>query len=655
MGFTTSRMILSTGVEDEKKAIEILSKEKKYTQKPTPEQIAQQQKLLRPKSGYRATAQPRGIFGAFAQGIGGLFGSLGGVLGGLFGAPQYPTMTTTMPQQPIGIVGKGRGRYGRFNAFANSSLFESNFNPKAKPSKQDLIAALEDCKTRDEVKWFYEEYVKGKMLEAEFNRPIFEDTETEPSDSMAVLVAKIKKTLEGPVAQSFDEEIEMPQATRVSSPISTPTEDVAAKPAQQLKSSIGTTSPALTSNSYTALTGKRITKDGIYGFKGTIKGAQVAALRSNFRRPTSPTTSSPYTPDQLNQMRRAAFIGKGRGRYGRALPLIAGLAENAADMYVSHRYGRRKKLINEKIDSIEDRKKILKEFDRYEEGSYNEENAPKDTDDMSVLRAKLKKVVETGKLKKRKNFLQKGWDATAATWKGTMRTVGTVLGFNQQIGDSVQQGQMNAARVNGITQNGTAVDVLADRAENIAPNGKPFEENDILYLTNNGYSREDAITLLSKDPKYNKIKQATARQAVSNPIKSQIRTQDTVKQQRPVAVSKPVAQVKGAGNDQINALLQEQKQTNQLLNAILQAIVSNGQKMAVATSNASSGSGRDSTHHGRGGSKEDIYAIAAAAGNIAGGARSSRYGAPGYMTTEQNRGKPYTPILNSLDAFSYPH
>ena len=67
---------------------------------------------------------------------------------------------------------------------------------------------------RDELKWFYNEYVKGKMPEAEWNIPNFDSTNNSPQDSMIVLRAKIKKTLQGPVAQAFDEEIEIPTATR---------------------------------------------------------------------------------------------------------------------------------------------------------------------------------------------------------------------------------------------------------------------------------------------------------------------------------------------------------------------------------------------------------------------------------------------------------
>ena len=38
----------------------------------------------------------------------------------------------------------------------------------------------------------------------------------------------------------------------------------------------------------------------------------------------------------------------------------------------------------------------------------------------------------------------------------------------------------------------------------MAPNGKPYEENDINYLISKGYTKADAIDTLSKDPKYAK-------------------------------------------------------------------------------------------------------------------------------------------------------
>lgn len=41
----------------------------------------------------------------------------------------------------------------------------------------------------------------------------------------------------------------------------------------------------------------------------------------------------------------------------------------------------------------------------------------------------------------------------------------------------------------------------------LAPNGKPYEANDIKYLLNKGYTQEDAIKLLSTDPKYAKEKE----------------------------------------------------------------------------------------------------------------------------------------------------
>lgn len=40
--------------------------------------------------------------------------------------------------------------------------------------------------------------------------------------------------------------------------------------------------------------------------------------------------------------------------------------------------------------------------------------------------------------------------------------------------------------------------------EYIAPNGKQYERNDVVYLMRNGYSKRQAIKFLSQDEKYRK-------------------------------------------------------------------------------------------------------------------------------------------------------
>ena len=51
-----------------------------------------------------------------------------------------------------------------------------------------------------------------------------------------------------------------------------------------------------------------------------------------------------------------------------------------------------------------------------------------------------------------------------------------------------------------------------------APNGTAFEENDIAYLVTQGYSRDEAITYLSKCPKYQKTTFATVKEAAKAEI-----------------------------------------------------------------------------------------------------------------------------------------
>ncbi len=55
--------------------------------------------------------------------------------------------------------------------------------------------------------------------------------------------------------------------------------------------------------------------------------------------------------------------------------------------------------------------------------------------------------------------------------------------------------------------NRSATEIIGDAGStscvNLAPNGMVYEENDIQYLVNQGYTVDDAIVELSKAPKYN--------------------------------------------------------------------------------------------------------------------------------------------------------
>ena len=140
-------------------------------------------------------------------------------------------------------------------------------------------------------------------------------------------------------------------------------------------------------------------------------------------------------------------------------------------------------------------------------------------------------------------------------------------------------------------------------AKETAPNGEHYEENDIKYLMDNGYSRDEAINLLSKEDKYTKKKEITA--AENKPlVQNSKQVQDTVAQakeniknittvkedevtkpieetiqdeqkekERTTAISEQQTNI-GYGN-KLDILISEQQKTN----ALLEAIIELGNKM----------------------------------------------------------------------------
>jgi hypothetical protein len=90
-----------------------------------------------------------------------------------------------------------------------------------------------------------------------------------------------------------------------------------------------------------------------------------------------------------------------------------------------------------------------------------------------------------------------------------------------------------------------------------APNGKTYEENDIKYLMNNGYTKEDAIKFLATHEKYTKKEEKTSTGAVSN--KSATEKKEITNPSDNISIQ----------------MLEAQNRTNELLSAILQAITNN--------------------------------------------------------------------------------
>ena len=221
--------------------------------------------------------------------------------------------------------------------------------------------------------------------------------------------------------------------------------------------------------------------------------------------------------------------------------------------------------------------------------------------------------------------------------------------FNRKIGSSVAKGKDRAQRINAATANGTQYAAIVDgetkstsagQANEVAPNGKPYEENDIRYLMNNGYSREDAITLLSRHGKY-------AKKALENPIQAQKQNQEQharALENRTRAEAQAAVQTSSSMNgDKMDVLISEQKQTNQLLGAILKAITANGKDADKETSPPKPESTPQPTQ------RHNPYAVAFGAKSILDDMARTRSGDRGYMSQIGNN--PYG-IIGNLDRFS---
>ena len=245
------------------------------------------------------------------------------------------------------------------------------------------------------------------------------------------------------------------------------------------------------------------------------------------------------------------------------------------------------------------------------------------------------KVVQSQEESKRQAWLKKNGQPASPTQT-----------FNQRIGQSVVKGKARAQRINAITKNGTRYDAVVDeetkttndgKVSEIAPNGKPYEENDIQYLMKNGYSREDAITLLSKHEKYTK---KTAESSIQAQKKVQDQRVQAIEIQKKAEAQRTGKTSASYSEDKMDILISEQKQTNQLLGAILKAITGNA-KEADKAAEAPKPAPKPQ--------RPDPYAVALGTKDILDRMAFTRSGGPGYMTQIGNN--PFG-IIGVLDTFS---
>lgn len=98
----------------------------------------------------------------------------------------------------------------------------------------------------------------------------------------------------------------------------------------------------------------------------------------------------------------------------------------------------------------------------------------------------------------------------------------------------------------------------ASRTNEVGPNGLPYSQNDIDYLTNNGLSREDAIKTLSQDPKYTTNKDTAI---VSDITPSQSATSNSISQSN--------YSYNNDLSDKLDKLIKLQTQNNQMMSALV--------------------------------------------------------------------------------------
>ena len=89
--------------------------------------------------------------------------------------------------------------------------------------------------------------------------------------------------------------------------------------------------------------------------------------------------------------------------------------------------------------------------------------------------------------------------------------------------EDVKSSLSNKKKTKEILNNIVAKQVKVKDPNIYGPNGRRYNENDINYLTKNGYSKEAAIELLSKDTKYTdpSIKDAI-KHAIGDEIKASV-------------------------------------------------------------------------------------------------------------------------------------
>ena len=190
------------------------------------------------------------------------------------------------------------------------------------------------------------------------------------------------------------------------------------------------------------------------------------------------------------------------------------------------KWGRGLKEFNEYIhryDSFGDTKNLntmdeIKEYIKDIPNDFGGDNKITDDDNLTVARAKALKLRELYDEELRKNnqySLESQMEAQTIDVNAPPSTVQSENGkpVSTEIapnGKPYEENDIQHLLNKGYTMEDAIKFLSTDpkyAKEILAPNGKPYEANDIKYLLNKGYTQEDAIKLLSTDPKYAREKE----------------------------------------------------------------------------------------------------------------------------------------------------
>ena len=300
------------------------------------------------------------------------------------------------------------------------------------------------------------------------------------------------------------------------------------------------------------------------------------------------------------------------------------------------------KPIDVNVDNLRTKEEFDEALKDIPEDKILEYNKIQDGDDILVMRAKAKKTIalynayvkdHNDKIDKaeaeKKDKEANNKDAKTPNKEESKKEEAVSVGKKDEDKDSKNKGEKSKTKEFEYKDGKKHNMKLSDK---VAPNGMHFLQNDIDYLVNKGYSEDDAIALLSEDPRYKEESDKTNNDNNGDSTPSG-------------AVS---AKTKENKKSKIDDLIAKQEETNKLLAAILQIATQYVGNTAAAPANNPKVNANETKNVNTGEVGSDIHSIKSALSKKYGG---SKFGlGDGYM--RQSTGRSYETIFHSLDLIS---